>query len=77
MTGPAKPILASESDYLFVRRHMRLSPSMLRGLGVTSLNEIHSATSTLSFLSDDGDRMVDAYALIVKAPVLITDRRTF
>lgn len=62
---------------LFARRRIRVSPLLLRGLGVTSVDEIHSATGPLSFLPDEGDRMVAAEALIANVPVLLTtDRRT-
>lgn len=63
---------------LFARRRIRVSPLLLRGLGVTSVDEIHSAAGPLSFLPDEGDRMVAAEALIANVPVLLTtDRRTF
>lgn len=63
---------------LFRTRRIRVSPLLLRGLGVTSVNEIHSATGPLSFLPDEGDRMVAAEALIANVPVLLTtDRSTF
>jgi hypothetical protein len=63
---------------LFTRRRVRVSPSLLRGLGVTSVNDIHSATGPLSFFPDEGDRMVAAEALIANAPVSVTtDRATF
>lgn len=63
---------------LFARRRIRVSPLLLRGLGVMSVDEIHSATGPLSFLPDEGDRMVAAGALIANVPVLLTtDQRTF
>lgn len=63
---------------LFAHRSTRVSPLLLRGLGVTSVNDIHSATGPLSFLPDMGDRMVAAEALIANVPVLLTtDRATF
>lgn len=66
------------SGLLFARRHIRVSPLLLRGLGVTCVDEIHSATGPLSFLRDEGDRMVAAEALIANVPILLTtDRRTF
>lgn len=55
-----------------------VSPLLLRGLGVTFVDEIHSVRGPLSFLPDEGDRMVTAEALIANVPVLLTtDRRTF
>lgn len=63
---------------LSARRSIRVSPLLLRGLGVTSVDEIHSVRGPLSFLPDEGDRMVAAEALIANVPVLLTtDRRTF
>lgn len=63
---------------LFPTRRIRVSPPLLRGLGVTSVNEIHSAQGPLSFLPDAGDRMVAAEALIANVPVVLTtDRATF
>ena len=63
---------------LFSTRRIRVSPLLLRGLGVTSVDEVHSATGPLSFLPDEGDRMIAAEALIANVPVLLTtDRRTF
>lgn len=63
---------------LFPSRPMRVSPLVLRGLGVTFVDDIHSATGPLSFLPDRGDRMVAAEALIANVPVVLTsDRATF
>jgi hypothetical protein len=63
---------------LFDARRFGVSPLLLRGLGVTSVDEIHSATGPLSFLSDQGDRMIVAEALIANVPVVLTkDRTTF
>lgn len=63
---------------LWARRSVRVSPLLLRGLGVTSVEQIHSIRGPLSFLPDEGDRMVAAEALIANVPVLLTtDRRTF
>lgn len=63
---------------LFDPRRSRVSPLLLRGLGVTSVDEIHSATGPLSFLPDQGDRMIVAEALIANVPVVLTtDRTTF
>lgn len=63
---------------LFSPRRVRVSPLLLRGLGVTSVDEVHSASGPLSFLPDEGDRMIAAEALIANVPVLLTtDRATF
>lgn len=63
---------------LFASRRFRVSPLLLRGLGVTSVDEIHLATGPLSFLSDEGDRMIAAEALVANIPVVLTtDRATF
>lgn len=63
---------------LFSTSRIRVSPLLLRGLGVTSVAEIHSATGPLSFLPDGGDRRVAAEALIANVPVVLTtDRATF
>lgn len=63
---------------LFPSPRMRVSPLLLRGLGVSSVDEIHSATGPLSFLPDDGARLLCADALIANVPVVLTtDRATF
>lgn len=63
---------------LSARRSVRVSPLLLRGLGVTSVEQIYSVSGPLSFLPDAGDRMVAAEALIANVPVLLTtDRQTF
>jgi hypothetical protein len=63
---------------LFASGRFRVSPLLLRGLGVNSAHEIHSATGPLSFLPDEGDRMIAAEALIANVPVVLTaDRATF
>jgi hypothetical protein len=63
---------------LFPTRRPRVSPLLLRGLGVTSVDEIHLAAGPLSFLQDEGDRLVAAEALIANVPVVLTtDRKTF
>jgi len=63
---------------LFASRSYRVSPLLLRGLAVSSVDEVHSATGPLSFLPDEGDRMVVAGALIANVPVVLTtDRKTF
>src|SRR5262249_38962861 len=49
---------------LFASRRFRVSPLLLRGLGVTSVDEIHSAIGPLSFLQDRGDRLIVAEALV-------------
>lgn len=63
---------------LFHSRHTRVSPLLLRGLGVNSIDEAHSAAGPLSFLPDKGDRMLAVEALIANVPVVLTtDRATF
>lgn len=63
---------------LFPSRRIRVSPLLLRGLGVTAVDDIHSATGPLSFLPDMGDRMIVAEALMANVPVVLTtDRATF
>jgi len=63
---------------LFAHRKIRVSPLLLRGLNVKFVDEVHSATGPLSFLPDEGDRMVVAGALIANVPVVLTtDRRSF
>jgi hypothetical protein len=65
-------------NLLFISRRSRVSPLLLRGLGVTSVDEIHSAAGPLSFLPDGGDRMIAAEALIANVPVVLTtDLATF
>ncbi len=63
---------------LFARQRIRVSPLLLRGLGVTSVDEIYSTTGPLAFLPDKGDRMITAEALVANVPILLTtDRATF
>ncbi|MEC9363127.1 MAG: hypothetical protein VYC42_07875 [Pseudomonadota bacterium] len=63
---------------LFHSRRTRVSPLLLRGLGVTSVDEIYSPIGPPSFLPNGGDRMTAAEALIANVPVVLTtDRATF
>lgn len=63
---------------LFGSRGVRVSPLLLRGLSVNSVDEIYAETGPLSFLSDVGDRMITAEALVANIPVILTtDRATF
>jgi len=63
---------------LFSSRNGRVSPLLLRGLGVRSLEEVYSPGGPLSFLPDRGDRLVAARALIANIPAVVTtDRATF
>lgn len=63
---------------LFPSRRIRVSPLLLRALGVTAVDQIPSETGPLSFLPDGGDRLVAAQALIANIPVVLTtDRSTF
>lgn len=56
----------------------RISPLMLKGLGVKSVEQVFSSDGPLSFLRDDGDRRVAGYALLANIPaILTTDRKTF
>ena len=63
---------------LFNSWSTRVSPLLLRGLGVSSIEEVYAAGGPLSFLPDRGDRVVVAQALIANVPVVLTtDRQTF
>lgn len=69
--GIAKGLLLS-------RRGARVSPLILRALGVTKVEEICDERGPLSFLQDGGDRAVVTQALVGNVPVILTtDRRTF
>lgn len=54
----AHPSVAKE--LLFPYRNIRVSPLLLRGLGVSSVDEAHSAKGPLSFLPDEGDIEVNS-----------------
>ncbi|MGN6548682.1 MAG: hypothetical protein ACTHJ3_02130 [Pararhizobium sp.] len=57
---------------------LRVSPLILKGLGVGSLDEVFAKDGPLSFLGDEGDRRVAGYAVVSNIPaVLTTDRKTF
>ncbi|AGK57211.1 hypothetical protein HYPDE_27658 [Hyphomicrobium denitrificans 1NES1] len=59
-------------------RSARISPLILKGLGVRSLGQIFASDGPLSFLRDEGDRRVAGYALVANIPaILTTDRKTF
>ena len=59
-------------------RSARISPLILKGLGVKSVEQIFSTDGPLSFLPDDGDRRIAGCALIANIPVILTtDRKTF
>ncbi len=63
---------------LLAARRARISPLILRGLGVTSPEEVADVRGPLSFLPDRGDRLVASHALLANIPVILTtDRRTF
>ncbi|MFY9512942.1 MAG: hypothetical protein WAQ05_18420 [Rubrivivax sp.] len=69
--GIAKGLLLS-------RRRTRVSPLILRALGVTSVKELCDEGGPLSFLRDGGDRAIVSQALLANIPaILTTDRRTF
>lgn len=56
----------------------RVSPLILKGLGVKSVEQVLSKDGPLSFLRDDGDRKIAGYALLANIPtILTTDRKTF
>ena len=56
----------------------RVSPLILKGLGVTSVEQVFSSDGPLSFLPDEGDRRVAGYALLANIPIILTtDRKTF
>jgi hypothetical protein len=56
----------------------RVSPLVLRGLGVRSSEEVLAPAGPLCFLPDRGDRLVAAQALLANIPAVLTlDRRTF
>jgi hypothetical protein len=63
---------------LLARRPARVSPLILRALGVASPDQVSDAHGPLSFLPDRGDRLLAAHALLSNIPaILTTDRRTF
>lgn len=56
----------------------RVSPLILRGLGVATAHEACLPNGPLGFLPDNGDRLLAAEALFANVPVILTtDRRTF
>jgi len=60
------------------RHRARVPPLILRGLGVSSPEEVVDPCGPLSFLPDRGDRLVASHALLANIPVILTtDRRTF
>jgi len=63
---------------LLTNKVRRVSPLILRALGVKSIDDVHQAHGPLSFLPNRGDRLMAAYALLSNIPVLVTtDRKTF
>ena len=63
---------------LLTEKPGRVTPLMLRALGVTSAEQVHDARGPLAFLPDRGDRLIAAHALLSNIPiVLTTDRKTF
>ncbi len=59
-------------------KSVRISPLILKGLGVRSAEQIVASDGPLSFLRDEGDRRVAGYALVANIPVILTtDRKTF
>jgi hypothetical protein len=63
---------------LLPNRRVRVSPLILRGLGVSRPEDIADVRGPLSFLPDRGDRLIASHALLANIPVILTtDRRTF
>jgi hypothetical protein len=63
---------------LLVRRKTRVSPLILRALGVKNAEGLWDDVGPLSFLHDRGDRSILAQAVLANIPaILTTDRRTF
>lgn len=63
---------------LLAQESSRVSPLILKALGVNSVEEVHSTNGPLNFLPDLGDRLVATHALLSNIPVILTtDRRTF
>lgn len=59
-------------------RNSRISPLILKGLGVATPEELVKDRGPIAFLPDMGDRMLASYALLANIPaILTTDRRTF
>ena len=57
---------------------IRVSPMILKGLGVETVDQVTSGDGPLSFLHDYGDRLIAHYAIIANIPIILTtDRRTF
>lgn len=56
----------------------RVSPLILRALGVETSEAVVHPHGPLGFLSDHGDRLVAAHAILANIPVILTtDRKTF
>jgi hypothetical protein len=69
--GIAKGLLTST-------RGCRISPLILKALGVKSADEVSSPSGPLAFLPDHGDRLIATHALLASIPVVLTtDHRTF
>lgn len=63
---------------LLAQKRSRVSPLILRALGVRSSEDVHSTNGPLSFLPDQGDRLVATHALLSNIPVVLTtDRKSF
>ena len=63
---------------LLATRRSRVSPLILRALGVNTPEEVAAPTGPLAFLPDRGDRLLAAHAVLANIPaILTTDRRTF
>ena len=76
MSGDAYPGVAS--GLLLAKEGARVSPLILKALGVQNRDEVSEPGGPLGFLPDDGDRRLAAQALLANIPVILTsDRRTF
>jgi hypothetical protein len=69
---------AVSAGLLRVTNLKRVSPLLLRGLGISCSEQVFSAHGPLSFLPDEGDRRIAGYAILANIPVVLTtDRSTF
>lgn len=54
------------------------NPLILKALGIKKVGQLFENDGPLSFLPDEGDRRVAAYAILANIPVILTtDRKTF
>jgi hypothetical protein len=60
------------------RRSHRVSPLILRAIGVQTPEEVSAKDGPLRFLPDRGDRLTTTAAILSNIPIILTnDRRTF